>query len=947
MVRAMDQAIGGAPMADGAKRPVTPAQLTAVMQAFLRELRGADAPPPALDDDLERALGIDSLARMELMLRLEQAFDLRMSEAAVQAAQTPRDLLRALAVASPRVDAARAAPAAATVAAASMPGVAELPRQAATLLDVLQWQAERAGTRRHVALLGDEQAPQALSHAGLLEHARSVAGALQRWGLAPDEAVSLMLPTGTAFLECFMGILLAGGVPVPIYPPFRASQIEDHLGRQAHIVANARAVLLITDEQALPAARILRAGAPELRAVSTAVGLRAAGGGWQPVARSAHDTALIQYTSGSTGQPKGVVLTHANLLANIRAMGQAVKAGPNDVFVSWLPLYHDMGLIGAWLGSLYHGLPLALMSPQVFLGRPSRWLRAISEHRATLTGAPNFAYEILATRVPDDELLGLDLSCLRVAINGSEPVHAATLALFCERFGRSGFDRRAMMPTYGLAECGVGLAFPPLGRGPKVDTIDRQALHDEGLARPVDAAHASAMHVVCCGVPLPTHELRVVDEHGAELPDRHEGRIEFRGPSATAGYYGNAEATRALFHGDWLDSGDVGYVVDGEIHLTSRVKDLIIRGGHNIHPYDLEEAIGALPGVRRGCVAVFGATDPQTRSERVVVLAETRAEEARDRTALHERIAQLCIEVLGLPADDIVLAPPHAVLKTSSGKIRRAACRALYEQGRLAARERSVAAQLARLWMDAARRRLRGPLQQLGSALFAAWLWTVFGIGAFIGALAALLPHRATRKQVARAIARAGLRVSGLPLQVQGEAALQGRIGIVVCNHASYLDWLLLTAVLPASACFVAKRELAQVALVGWVLGRMGVRFVERDDVHASVEGAKDLVLAAKAGETLVYFPEGTLTRAPGLRTFRMGAFVAAAQAGVAVVPVSLRGTRSVLRDGSWWPHREPVTLQVLAPLAADGGSWSDALHLRDAARERIARGCGEPVLAD
>jgi acyl-CoA synthetase (AMP-forming)/AMP-acid ligase II len=179
---------------------------------------------------------------------------------------------------------------------------------------------------------------------------------------------------------------------------------------------------------------------------------------------------------------------------------------------------------------------------------------------------------------------------LRVAINGSEPVHATTLELFCERFGHSGFDRRAMMPTYGLAECGVGLAFPPLGRGPKVDIIDRAALRDEGLARPVDAAHAGAMHVVCCGVPLSAHELRIVDEHGAELPDRHEGRIQFRGPSTTAGYFGNPEATRALFHGDWLDSGDVGYVVDGEIHLTSRVKDLIIRGGHNIHPYDLEEA---------------------------------------------------------------------------------------------------------------------------------------------------------------------------------------------------------------------------------------------------------------------------------------------------------------------------------------------------------------------
>ena len=504
-----------------------------------------------------------------------------------------------------------------------------------------------------------------------------------------------------------------------------------------------------------------------------------------------------------------------------------------------------------------------------------------------------------------------------------------------------------MMPTYGLAECGVGLAFSPLARGPKIDIVDRRALSDEGRAPPVDAEHASAMQVVSCGMPLPAHELRVVDEHGAELPDRHEGRIEFRGPSTTAGYFRNPEATRALFHGDWLDSGDVGYVVDGEIHLTSRVKDLIIRGGHNIHPYDLEEVIGALSGVRRGCVAVFGATDPQTRSERVVVLAETRIEEPPARVALRDRIAQLSIEVLGLPADDIVLAPPHAVLKTSSGKIRRSACRALYEQGRLGQAERSAARQVVRLWMDAVRRRLHGPLRRFASGLFAAWLWTVFGIGAVIGAAATLLPRRATRKQVARAIARAGLRVSGLSLQVEGEAALRGRFGIVVSNHASYLDWLVLTAVLPAPACFVAKRELARSGALSWVLKRMGVHFVERDDVHASVEDAKNLVQAARAGEMLVYFPEGTLTRAPGLRPFHMGAFVAAAQAGVAVVPISLRGTRSVLRDGSWWPRREKVTVQVHAPLTVEADSWSDAVRLRDAARDRIAQGCGEPVFAE
>lgn len=923
---------------------VTPERLASVIQALVHELRGGETTPPGLDDDLQRTLGIDSLARMELMLRLEQAFDVRMPEAAMQAAQTPRDLWRALTAAAPR-SSIRPPPPATAGTSPPLLGAADFPVQAQTLIDVLLWHADKRGKLRHVALLAGDQPPQELDHTALLEHARTMAAALQRLGVAPGEAVALMLPTSLAFLECFMGILLAGGVPTPIYPPFRASQIEDHLRRQANILANAQAVLLVSDEQALPAARILRAGAHELRAVVTVDRLRASDGPWHPVPRGARDTALIQYTSGSTGQPKGVVLTHANLLANIRAMGQAMNAGPNDVFVSWLPLYHDMGLIGAWLGSLYHGVPLVLMSPQDFLGRPSRWMHAISKHRGTVTAAPNFAYEILAAKVPDDELQGLDLSCWRAAMNGSEPVHAATLELFRQRFGPFGFDWRAMMPVYGLAESGVGLAFPPLGRGPKIDVIDRQVLHEKGYAEPVDTVRPGAMQVVGCGIALPGHELRVVNEHGAELPDRHEGRIEFRGPSATRGYFRNPEGTEALFDGDWLDSGDVGYVVDGEVFLTSRVKDLIIRGGHNIHPYDLEEAVGALPGVRRGCVAVFGAADPHSRSERVIVLAESRTDVPASRAALRDRIAQLSIEVLGLPADDIVLAPPHTVLKTSSGKIRRAACRSLYERGELGRSERGVAWQLARLWLDALQRRLRESVRQSASALFAVWLWTVFGIGAALGAAATLLPAQAVRKRVARAIARAGLGVSGLPIHVEGQATLQNAPRIIVANHASYLDWLLLTAVLPARACFVAKRELAQSAPLKWVLERMGVRFVERDDVHASVEDARRLEQAAKAGESLVYFPEGTLARAPGLRPFHMGAFVAAVRAGVAVMPVSLRGTRSVLRDGSWRPRRGPIAVQVHEPLRAEGDTWSDAVRLRDRARERIAQGCAEPVV--
>jgi 1-acyl-sn-glycerol-3-phosphate acyltransferase len=937
-------------------------QLLGVVADLRRELRGGQARRPTLDDDLERELGIDSLARMELMLRLEQSFAVRLPEAQVQAAQTPRDLLRALAGAQPTTATSAATePIADAAAPPARPREATAgPVDAQTLNDVLAWRAQQQPDSTHITLLhGDEDSETTtiLTHHQLFERAQTVAAALRAHGVQPRETVALMLPTGLAFFEAFAGILLAGGIPIPIYPPLRASQVEDHLRRQARILENGQAVLLITDPRVLPAARVLRAGSPVLRGVVTADELVAARE--QPVPLPAplpaaaprhEDIAFLQYTSGSTGQPKGVVMTHANLLANIRAMAHAIDAGSNDVFASWLPLYHDMGLIGAWMGSLYVGMPLVLMPPQSFLARPSRWLWAIHRYRATLSAAPNFAYEILANRVPDTELRGLDLSCWRMAFNGAEPVRASTVQRFAQRFAAHGFDARAVAPVYGLAECGLGLAFPPPRRGVRIDAIARNALHDTGRAEPVAAGAPNATPIVSCGAPLPGHQLRAVDALGHEVPERTEGRLQFRGPSATSGYFRNADATAELFDGDWLNTGDVGYLFEGEVYLTSRVKDLIIRGGHNIHPYDLEEAIGNLPGARRGCVAVFGANDPASGTERIVVLAETREQDAPAKEALRARIAELAIALLGAPADDIVLAPPHVVLKTSSGKIRRAACRELYEQGALQApRQRTVAMQLARLWAGALRARLRIAAGAVVDALYAAYAWSVFALAACAAVLVvAWLPGLHRRQRGARALARAVLRLSGLPVAVEGAEHLAGSAPrVAVANHASYIDWLLLMALLPPAFRFVAKRELRENAFTRVLLQRVGTRFVARDDSHQGVEDAKTLVQAAQQGESLVFFPEGTLGRAPGLRDFHLGAFVVSAESGLPVLPLALRGTRSVLRDGSWWLRRQAVRVQVHAPVAPAGAQWADAVALRDAARRLVASGCGEPDLSE
>ena len=896
-----------------------------------------------LDRSLERDLGIDSLAKVELIMRIERAFDVRLPEHLLGTAETPRDLLRAVLAGGVRAP-APGAQAATPITQAAL-GSEDLPDGAATLVEVLDWHVAAHPERVHVVLLPDGERGEPMSYAELRGEAGRIAAGLAGLGVEPGDAVAIMLPTCREFFGVFFAILLAGAVPVPIYPPARASDIAEHLRRQSGILNNCLAKLLVTFPEAEGFAALLRSQVPTLRSCMTVPEL-AGPEASAPRPRRGGDLALLQYTSGSTGNPKGVMLSHANLLANIRAMGRAVAAGSHDVFVSWLPLYHDMGLIGAWLGSLYFAFPLVVMPPPSFLMRPSRWLWAIHRYRGTLTSAPNFAYELCAARVDARDLAGLDLSPLRIAFNGAEPVSPDTLARFAKRFAAHGLAPSVLAPVYGLAECAVGLAFPPLGRGPLVDRVERRPLMLEGIASSARADDPDALSFAACGLPLPRHAVRIVDENGRELPERREGRVEFRGPSATAGYFRNAEATRALFDGDWLDTGDLGYIAGGEIFPTSRAKDLIIRGGQHVHPYELEEAAGNLEGIRKGCVAVFGVADPALGTEKIVVLAETRVADRKQLENLREALAELALKLLGAPADDIVLAPPHTVLKTSSGKIRRAASREAYERGLVSAGRLGALRQRAGFLWSVARGRLRRAARAAAERLYAAWLWALFSVFA-LGTLAALLlPGSARRRRAVRLVLRALLGVSGLPVLVRGLENFPREPVMVVANHSSYLDAFLLFATLPGGLCFVAKRELAGYPVVGPLLRAYGIRFVERSDAERSVRDSRELSHIAERGESLVFFPEGTFTRAPGLLPFHMGAFVVAAAAGMPVLPVAVRGTRSVLRDGDWLPRRGVIQITAGPASRPQGKDWAAAVALRNRARADILAHCGEPDLA-
>ena len=953
--------------------PVPDAEsLLAAMREVVAELHphlGARA-GITLDSSLDRDLGLDSLSRMELLSRLERRFGAAIPETVMATAETARELLPALLAGERRTRGAVSV----RSREARLDEVDAIPAAASTLLDAVDFHAHHHGDSVHVELYTSDGAPARVTFAELVERAEHVAAGLVGRGLEPGQAAALMLPTGVDYLSTFLGVQMAGAVPVPIYPPARPSQLEDHVIRHAGILANAAVRMLVTFGPALGVSRLLTARVPGLDSVVDVAALDGDGRLRERPPLDESSTAFLQYTSGSTGDPKGVVLSHGDVLASLRAMAAALGATPSDVFVSWLPLYHDMGLIGGWMGSLYYGFPLVLMSPLDFLARPARWLEAVHRHRGTLSGGPNFAYELCVRRVEPEQIEGLDLSSWRIAFNGAEPVNPDTMDRFAEKFAPYGFADNAMTPVYGLAEATLGVAFTPIGRGPRVETVDADAIARSARAVPVSGGSSGQVRrFVSCGPPIPGFEVRVVDERGTEQRERIEGAVEFRGPSTTSGYFRNPPASRALFDGEWLRSGDRGYIAGGELYVTGRDKDLIVRAGRNLYPYDLEAAVGEIEGVRKGCVAVFASSDPDAGTERLVVVAETREEAPERRSGIVDAVTRTAATLLGAGPDEIVLAPPHSVLKTSSGKIRRSAVRELFESGALQRGAGSVRVQVARLALAAARGMMRSWALRSARAAYAVHAAAVAGATLAVAWPVVVIPPGSAhvRWRRGRTLARFAFRALGLRIRTSGESHLEGAGRcVVVANHASYLDGPALFAALPAPVGYVVKGELESNVFLAPLLRALGAEFVHRLDHERSLADVASLADRLKRGDALGFFPEGTLHRMPGLLPFRLGAFSVAVEAGAGVIPVTIVGSRSALRDGQWLPRPGTISVRIGSPIApADPASedppddsthgspasseeespgsrsWGRAVRLRDAARAVILSQCGEPDL--
>ena len=530
------------------------------------------------------------------------------------------------------------------------------------------------------------------THAGIERASARFGGAFQALGAKQGDRVALILPDNADFVFSFLGAIRAGIIPVPIYPPTGLGKLAGYLDNTLHIVAKSGAKLLITSTEIKRMLGTIAVQAPELSKVIAVETLRGSKEELRPAKVKLDDICFLQFTSGSTSRPKGVTLTHANLAANVRAimeLGLTVRDG-TDSGASWLPLYHDMGLIGFVIAPLYHKNTITFLPPLSFLKRPVRWLDMMSRHRANISFGPNFAYALCVKRIKEHEIQGLDLSAWHVAGCGAEPIRAENLRAFAERFSSVGFSEKAFVCCYGMAESTLAISFSALGGGVVTDTVDGEALWSKGEAQPVAEGSERATPIVQCGGSFQDHDIQVfgADDDASlhPLEERKVGELRLRGPSLMTGYWSEPEITRSAFAGGWLKTGDLGYIADGKVHICGRSKEVIIVNGRNYYPQDLEWEASRVEGVRKGNVIAFGTLKPHNDRERVILCFETAVTSDEKQHALKGEVRRVVQQAVGLTVDDVVPLAIGVLPKTSSGKLQRSKTRELYETGVLLGR---------------------------------------------------------------------------------------------------------------------------------------------------------------------------------------------------------------------------------------------------------------------
>ena len=558
---------------------------------------------------------------------------------------------------------------------------------------ILDW-LEQAGRRPEGGLRFVDRTETAtwFGWAEIRERARAACGGMQALGIERGDRVALIFPTGIDFFVAFFGALLAGAVPVPLYPPARLGRREEYVRRTAQLLERSGARLILSES------RLCRILGDALQETHLALGCRTLEDlpveSPRTILAAPSDLALVQFSSGTTGDPKPVALSHRAVAAQAEILAGFWPDSPEQrqSCVSWLPLYHDMGLIGCVFPALARDATLTLFAPELFVACPALWLRTLSRYRATISPAPNFAYNLCLNRVSDKDMEGVDLSGWQTALNGAESISPGVLQAFCERFAAWGFRPEAMTPVYGLSEAALAVTFSDLARPYRVTHFDREKLAREGRAR----ASVNGREIVSVGRPVPGFRLRIVGPEGCDLPAGDVGQVWIQGPSLMEGYLGDPEATANVLRDGWLDTGDLGFQYAGELYLAGRAKDAVILRGRNHAPEEIERAVEEVPGLRTSsAVAVSWLPEDAPGEELALFVEASRQAAPEELAALPDACREAVLGATGLAVDRLEVLAPGTLPRTSSGKLRRGETLRLYLAGELAGLESAASLRLS------------------------------------------------------------------------------------------------------------------------------------------------------------------------------------------------------------------------------------------------------------
>jgi len=559
-----------------------------------------------------------------------------------------------------------------------------------TIVDVLIGLSSH--TRTGARFVRRNGAAEFYSYRDILASAQATAAGLQKRGIQKGDRVALILPTSKGFLDAFLGCQMVGAVPAALYPPFRFGKLDEYFTRTRQMLSKIGARMLITDARVRKLLGPVTSGVECLESAIDVTDLDSDGAHLRLPDVNPDDPAFLQFSSGSTREPKAVIMTHRSLIANLEMMASAFRSIPNadpeHGGVCWLPLYHDMGLVGCMLSGVYYPATVTYISPEDFIVQPSLWFKTISRYKGIISPAPHFAYRLCYAKVRDEEMEGVDLSSWRLAINGAEPIEIEGMRLFQERFSKWGFRPQAMTPVYGLAEAGLAVTFSELAAPPLVTEFDRELLATSNRATP---GHGRALPSV--GKRLPGLDVQIWDDNNHAVAENLVGKIVVRGASITPGFFNDPELTSAAIQDGWLDTGDLGFFHQENLYIAGRAKDLIIIRGRNYAPQEIEDLLFDLAGVRTGCaVALSAAAGPD--GEQLIILAEKDLRAPVPEAELSAAIGERILAGLSLRPYLVQILEPGTLPRTSSGKFRRADALRMFLAGELVPPEKVTALKL-------------------------------------------------------------------------------------------------------------------------------------------------------------------------------------------------------------------------------------------------------------